>query len=509
MKESLSSEKKWEIFFTIVKRSIRIYRREIVLLISLWVLLLALGAIVPFLTRNVIDTITYAPFSYLVQVILAIIIIATILHIINKYLEYRFQMLKAKGRKDLWADCYTAIQQREIKEIKSGEPTGVILSKILSDTEMTADLMCGCFISLVVNAMKLVTAIIIISLMSLHIIAIILLTVPLFYILMRKFAIILLESSEKERIVFSNVNESLREKLEGLITIKEMVKEKFFSSKFRNDCNEWFTAKRKIVFASQLFEGLFLLIIVLAPKIVLGIGVLLVVYGLTTIGTIVAIILIVENFYESLANIIGTYSAIHQYIPPAERVLKMLETPGTRWNGKMEVHRIENLKFENVYFKYKDNPILVGFTMSISAGECVAIVGESGAGKSTIVNLILGHDIPYGGRISINGRNLNEYNITTVRRKIKVVRQGDFLFNLSIRENITLGEEVSKDVFASLTKIAQLEEFVPFLTEGYNTVVGDRGVKLSDGQKQRVAIARALLQYPDVLIIDEGTSAID
>jgi ATP-binding cassette subfamily B protein len=193
---------------------------------------------------------------------------------------------------------------------------------------------------------------------------------------------------------------------------------------------------------------------------------------------------------------------------------EVLESPDLEQNeGKIKVASVRgNFHFEDVGFRYPDTDteVISGFTLEVAAGENIALVGHSGAGKSTVLNLVIGFVTPTSGRILLDGRDMNEIDLRTYRNFLSVVPQDSILFEGTVYENITYGmSKVSEAQVESALKDANAWEFVQSLPDGFETHVGERGAKLSGGQKQRLAIARALIRNPRVLVLDEATSALD
>ena len=181
--------------------------------------------------------------------------------------------------------------------------------------------------------------------------------------------------------------------------------------------------------------------------------------------------------------------------------------------GKLNIPAIDgNVCFKNVCYKYPDGEqnVVSNFSLDVKAGECIAVVGGSGSGKSTIMNLIIGFLMPNSGDIFIDGKSIKDFNLSEYRHHISVVPQNSILFTGSIKDNITYGlEHYTKEQLDYAVSMANLEEFIKELPDGINTDVGEHGGKLSGGQKQRVTIARALIRNPKILILDEATSALD
>jgi ABC-type multidrug transport system fused ATPase/permease subunit len=182
-------------------------------------------------------------------------------------------------------------------------------------------------------------------------------------------------------------------------------------------------------------------------------------------------------------------------------------------NGEIIFERVHSsIDFKNVYFHYdnENEQVIRGFSAEIPKNNTVAIVGPSGAGKSTIVNLLGRLYDPQEGRILVDGVDLRDFDVSTWRRRISIVSQDIVLFNDTVANNIAFGEDsTTRHKIVSASKLASANTFIEELPDGYDTMLGDRGVRLSGGQKQRIAIARAFLSEPDVLIIDEGTSHLD
>lgn len=181
--------------------------------------------------------------------------------------------------------------------------------------------------------------------------------------------------------------------------------------------------------------------------------------------------------------------------------------------GKIKLKKLDGtVSFQNVYFRYKtsDRPILNNFSLDVKAGETIAFVGESGAGKSTILNLIIAFNKADSGKVLIDGNDINKIDLRIYRKFIAVVPQNTILFSGSIRENITYGlTDISEERLMEVIRLANLKDVIDKLPEGIDTMIGEHGGKLSGGQRQRIAIARALIRDPRIIVLDEATSALD
>ena len=234
-----------------------------------------------------------------------------------------------------------------------------------------------------------------------------------------------------------------------------------------------------------------------------------------TPGSFVTIMGAISSMYTPIRRAITRFNEISIDIPSVGRVFEILEEEPKIVSNENKVsfeYFSDSIVFENVDFKYKDSEekILKNINLTVKKGETVAFVGNSGGGKSTLVNLIPRFFDVSSGEIKIDGVNIKDYDIKSLRKKIGIVPQETFLFSGTILENIKYGKrDATFEEIQEAAKQANAHDFIEKLEDGYNTEIGERGIKLSGGQKQRIAIARAILENPQILILDEATSALD
>ncbi len=252
-----------------------------------------------------------------------------------------------------------------------------------------------------------------------------------------------------------------------------------------------------------------------ASFIVLGFGAATFLYPSVGMDfpTLVAFLMALRRINPAIGAINNASSKLNEIRRSIEVIEEVLHlTPQEEW-GQRVISRVEEIKFANVSFYYASRPkqwALKGVDLTMRRGSMTALVGSTGAGKSTIANLVVGLYTPISGTILVNNVALQELDLAAWRRKIGFVSQDTFLFNATLRENIALWDEtVSQAEIEWASRVAQLHDFVSSLPEGYDTVVGDRGLRLSGGQCQRVTIARAIVRRPEVIIFDEATNALD
>jgi len=265
---------------------------------------------------------------------------------------------------------------------------------------------------------------------------------------------------------------------------------------------------------SALFDATTNIAITIGQLIVLGVGGWLVLNGQMELAVLVAFLGILPSLLQPIAQFSGIGETVQQTAGSLARVSELLDVPVTIEDAPRAVPLPpleREVRLEEVTFGYDGGrPILLGLGLTVPAGQTVAIVGPSGSGKSTVVNLVLRFWDPQEGRVTIDGHDLREVTLASLRSQIGLVFQDTFVFNTTVRENIAIGRPgASDEEITEAARGARLAEYVESLPAGYDTVLGERGLRMSGGQRQRLAIARVLLRDPRIMILDEATSALD
>ena len=308
------------------------------------------------------------------------------------------------------------------------------------------------------------------------------------------------------------INNELDETLTGMRVIKAFVAEKHMGAKFAQEVRQYGRHIFKLAAKQNLAQPVAEVIGIGAACIIIFMGGEMVLSGKIPSSVFLTFLVMFSQILPPAKAFASAFSNVQRGIASGERVFEIIDSEYKvrEQEGAIEVTSLEEaIKFENVSFAYEDKSILKGIDFELPKGKVIALVGPSGAGKSTVSDLIPRFYDPQEGKVLLDGRDLKVYKISALRRMIGVVAQESILFNDTIKNNITFGQEATEDEIIKAAKNANAHEFIEALEEGYEAVIGEGGSKLSGGQRQRLSIARALLKNPPLLILDEATSALD
>ncbi len=433
---------------------------------------------------------------------------------IEYFRQYYAQYVSNKILYDIRGYLYGHLQRLSLRYYANTR-AGEIISRVINDVEQTKNFVMIGLMNVWLDLATILIAIGIMLSMDVSLTIVALLAFP-FYALSVKYFFGRLRDLTRERSqALANVQSYLHERVQGMSIIKSFALEKQ-EQKIFNDTNDQFLDKAidHTKWNAKAFAVVNTITDV-APLLVIGYAAYQVIQGNLTLGTMVAFIAYIERLYNPLRRLVNSSTTLVQSLASMDRVFELVdeEYDVTDKKGARDLKVVDGkLEFRNVSFHYNDggSEVLSNMSFTVKPGATVALVGMSGGGKSTIVSLIPRfYDVTEGG-IYMDDHNLKDVSIHTLRDQIGLVLQDSILFSDSVKANILMGKPgASDEEVEAAAKAANAHTFIAMLPEGYDTKVGERGVKLSGGQKQRIAIARVFLKNPPMLILDEATSALD
>lgn len=441
-----------------------------------------------------------------------------VLRIIDAFAAYYMadmgHVMGAKIETDMRRDAYRHLQQLS-DTYYNNTKVGQIMGRITNDLFDVTEFAHHCPEEFFIAFIKIVIAFIILAGINLPLTLIVFLCVPLMIAVCMPLNFRMRGVFRTQRSQIGELNARIEDSLLGHKVVKAFTNEKIENEKFERD-NDTFYKIKKLSYrymglfqtTVRLFDGLMYLLVVVA-------GGIFMVRGVIAPGDLVAYMLYVTTMIATIRRIIEFAEQFQRGMTGIERFLQIMDADIEIFDeeGAVElVHPRGDITFENVSFEYPDdhNQVFRNLNLHIHAGEKVAIVGPSGGGKTTLCNLIPRFYDVSEGRITLDGQDIKRFTLKSLRSNIGIVQQDVYLFSGTIYENILYGKpEAAKEEVEEAAKRAGAHDFIMGLKDGYDTYVGERGVKLSGGQKQRISIARVFLKNPPIIILDEATSALD
>jgi len=433
---------------------------------------------------------------------------------IEYFRQYYAQYVSNKILYDIRGYLYGHLQRLSLRYYANTR-AGEIISRMINDVEQTKNFVMIGLMNVWLDIATIIIAIIIMLTMNVSLTIVAILAFPFYAFSVKYFFGRLRDLTRARSQALANVQSYLHERVQGMSIIKSFALEKH-EQKIFNDTNDQFLEKAidHTKWNAKAFAVVNTITDV-APLMVIGYAGYQVIQGDLTLGTMVAFIAYIERLYSPLRRLVNSSTTLVQSLASMDRVFELIDEDYDV-TDKEKAHDLKvvdgKLEFRDVSFHYNDGgtEVLSNLNFTVKPGETVAFVGMSGGGKSTIVSLIPRFYDVTSGAIYMDDHDLRDVTTHTLRDQIGLVLQDSILFSDSVKANILMGKPGATDeeVIAA-AKAANADEFISQLPEGYDTKVGERGVKLSGGQKQRVAIARVFLKNPPILILDEATSALD
>ncbi|MGG4365734.1 ABC transporter ATP-binding protein [Bacillus subtilis] len=433
---------------------------------------------------------------------------------VEYYRQYFAQWTASKVLYDIRAKLFDHIQKLSLR-FYANTRTGEVISRVINDVEQTKDFVITGLMNIWLDMLTILIVISIMLTLDVKLTLISIVLFPLYGISVKYFYGRLRKLTRERSQALAQVQGHLHERIQGMPVIRSFAIEDHEQAQF-NEKNGHFLDKaiRHTNWNAKTF-AVVNTITDLAPLIVIACAGYFVINGPLTVGTMVAFVGYIDRMYNPVRRLINSSTTLTQSIASMDRVFEFIDEPYelTDKPNAIKADQIRGeVEFQNVSFQYekdKEN-ILHDVSLKVNRGETVALVGMSGGGKSTLVSLIPRFYDVTSGRLLIDGTDIRDYEARSLRNQVGMVLQDTFLFSETIRENIAIGKpDATLEEIIEAAKAANAHEFIMSFPEGYETRVGERGVKLSGGQKQRISIARVFLKNPPLLILDEATSALD
>ena len=484
------------------------FKKEQILVCILIFIEIILSACIPFLIKDLVDIITYSnEFKEVIEISFFIVLITLVNVFIGVVQNYMWHRLRLNSINFLRGKMFEKALLKS-KSYFDNNGIGKIIAIVIDDVSMVAQNIVIGFPMLFSNVFKFLVVVIVLFTFNIPLTIITLSVIPLYFLTFNYINKRIRKTSKLERERFELVVKDAQEKLQGVDTIKVFNKEEFMTLKFNQVLSNHFKFVKKNLLYNNIGMGVNKLIISLLPIAILLYGSSLVAKGSLTLGTLIAFFTYISTIYEPLSNLSDYTMGLQTSLSVGERILEFLEKDLNDNKGEY-VKEFKSIRFENVSFGYNDkNLILENLNFEINKGDKVGFVGESGKGKTTVLKLILGLYKPVEGAIYINDININNINIKSLYSLISLQEQNLFIFDGTLKDNITLNSEISNDKVDKAIEVSQISE----LRKGIDISeiqIAESGANLSGGQKQRICLARALAKEFELIILDEPTSALD
>lgn len=449
------------------------------------------------------------------KILVIIMFLALILEAISQfYFTYIANWLGQDIIKDLRNKLYDHITSFKMKYFDN-EPVGKLVTRSVSDIESIASIFSQGLFMIISDVLKMIIVIIFMLIVNWKITGIVLVIMPIILLATNIFNRKMKVAFNEVRNEVANLNTFVQERLTGMKIVQLFNREAIELEKFKEINQKHNKAWLKNILYNSIFFPIADIISNISIGLVVYFGALWIINGDadTSIGQLVAFNMYISMLYNPLRQIADKFNVMQMGIVAADRVFEILEKDeNVQDKGTVEATHFKGLiQLNDVRFSYiKNEEVLKGINLEVQPGETIAIVGSTGAGKSTIINLLNRFYEIDSGEITIDNRNINEYTLESLRKQIAIVLQDVFLFADTIYNNITLHNEAitREDVIIAAKKIG-VHDFIMSLPEGYDYNVKERGVMLSSGQRQLIAFLRAYVSNPSILILDEATSSID
>jgi ATP-binding cassette subfamily B protein len=500
-------------------RFARKYTLALVVTIVSMLLLVGVQLVIPWIIKDLVaaitgTTLTTETFPFIDQltlIVLAIFVGRAVLSFLRSYMAH----IAGWGVvADLRKHVYDHVQRLSLRFYEDKQ-TGQMMSRVVNDTDLFEQLIAHAVPDVVVNVLTFVGVGVVLLTLNWKLTLLSMLPIPLVIVALRLYARRVRPAFVHRQRELGELNAILNDNISGIREIKAFTREEESLERVGQGIERYRTSQLSALRLMATFQPFVEFTSSLGVLVVIYFGGRLAFQGTLPVADLVAFFLYLDLFYQPVRNLGTAWEAVQNSLAGADRVSELLDEQPEPQNAAAAITLKDkaqgHIRFEDVSFRYTEgDAILENIDLDIPAHSLVALVGPTGVGKSTLVSLIPRFYDVSAGRITLDGSDVSKLSLEDLRRQISIVLQDVFLFHGTVRENILFGRPGAResDMFAA-AEAANAAEFIEHLSDGYDTLIGERGVKLSGGQKQRLSIARAVLKDAPILILDEATSSVD
>jgi ABC-type multidrug transport system fused ATPase/permease subunit len=493
---------------------VRPYWKVLMGVSALLLLRTVLALLPPLVQKRVVDQVIGTNDLSILPVLIGALIA---IHALSQLVDFGDLFLRhAVGERfifDLRVRIYEHLQQLSLA-FYEGTSTGELMSRVTNDVNALEQFVTHGVALTVVDLLRLLGASAVLVALNWRLALVMLIPLPFMAVGLWIFNHRARPIYRRVRDRLGDINATLQDKLAGIRVVQAFEREEEELRHFREVSRDYLQERVEAIRTWSTFFPALHFISALGGALVLGFGARMVVNGQLTLGTLVAFLSYIISFYEPLRRLTEVDNTFQQAIAAGERIFELMDMESEIKDspGAISLDEIEgDVAFDRVHFRYGEgDKVLKDVSFHIAPGEMVALVGPSGAGKTSIANLLCRFYDPERGHVLVDGHDVRDVKVQALRQHIAVVLQDTFLFNTTVRDNLRYGKpDASEEDMIAAAQAAYAHDFIQELPETYDTEIGERGVRLSGGQKQRLALARAILADPRILILDEATSSVD
>jgi ATP-binding cassette, subfamily B, bacterial len=502
-----------------VFRSARRYVKPLSVTVASMLVLVGVQLLAPWIVKTMIATVTDpaarpGAVDYVAQLALAALAIYVVRAIMSFFRSYMAHVAGWHVVADVRADIYRHLQRLSLRFYEDKQ-TGQLMSRMVNDSDLLEQLIAHAIPDVLVNMLMLIGVTLVLFSMSWQLALLSMIPIPLIILAMRGVSRYVRPAFRQRQVELGELNAALNDNLSGIREIKAFTREDAEATHIWDHIVKYRDSLLRALRLMAMFHPFVEFASSLGTIVLIYFGGRLVLAQMLSIGDLVAFFLYLEMLYQPVRALSGAWESVQQALAGAERVSELLDEQPDMVERPDAIALTGRAKgaitFRDVSFGYTaEDRVLDQINLEIAPGTVVAMVGPTGVGKTTLASLVPRFYDVCQGTLLLDGHDIRDLTLKSLRQQISIVLQDVFLFHGTVRENILFGRrDATEKEMIEASKIANAHEFVTQLPDGYDTLIGERGVKLSGGQRQRIAIARAVLKDAPILILDEATSAVD